>query len=210
MGRCPRTTSRSSCPRDNPLYGQRSNPTAKVTESPLNPIAPPADVEYPVVATTYRLTEHYLSGGMSRFDSWLNELQPAMFVEIGTELAQERGIEHGDWVLVRTPRSEIEARAMVTPRLHRLKIGGQYVHQIGVPIHFSFTGEVTGGQANELTPMVSEPNVKMHEGKSFMCDVRKGRLERASDKPTAKWAKRPQETPMAETPDQAQPEGRSA
>ena len=46
--------------------------------------------------------------------------------------------------------------------------------------------------------MVSEPNVKMHEGKSFMCDVRKGRLERASDKPTVQWAKRPQETPMAE------------
>ena len=197
-------------PAYNPLYGQQSNPTAKVTASPLNPVAPPAGVEYPVVATTYRLTEHYLSGGMSRFDSWLNELQPAMFVEIGIELAQERGIEHGDWVLVRTPRSEIEARAMVTPRLHRLQIAGQYVHQIGVPIHFSFTGEVTGGQANELTPMVSEPNVKMHEGKSFMCDVRKGRLEQASDKPTVKWAKRPKETPMAETPEQAQPEGRSA
>ena len=99
---------------------------------------------------------------------------------------------------------------MVTPRLHRLKISGQYVHQIGVPIHFSFTGEVTGGQANELTPMVSEPNVKMHEGKSFMCDVRKGRLGQLGDKPTVKWAKRPQETPMAETPEQAQPEGRSA
>ena len=64
-------------PGENPLYGQRINPTAKVAESPLNPIAPPADAEYPVVATTYRLTEHYLSGGMSRFDSWLNELQPA-------------------------------------------------------------------------------------------------------------------------------------
>jgi formate dehydrogenase major subunit len=194
----------------NPLYGQRANPTAKIEVSPLNPIAPPADPVYPVVATTYRLTEHYLSGGMSRFDSWLNELQPAMFVEIGTELAQERGIEHGDWVVVNTPRSEIEARAMVTPRLYMLKIEGKEVHQIGVPIHFSFTGEVTGGQANELTPMVSEPNVNMHEGKSFMCDVRKGRLAQPSDKPTVKWAKRPQEEPMADTPDQAQPEGRSA
>ena len=84
-------------PVDNPLYGQRSNPTAKVTESPLNPIAPPADAEYPVVATTYRLTEHYLSGGMSRFDSWLNELQPAMFVEI--EHRASAGARYRAWRL---------------------------------------------------------------------------------------------------------------
>ena len=37
---------------------------------------------------------------MSRFDSWLNELQPAMFVEMSPELAKERGIQHGDWVVV--------------------------------------------------------------------------------------------------------------
>jgi formate dehydrogenase major subunit len=186
------------------------NPTAKVVDSPLNPVAPPADPRYPVVATTYRLTEHYLSGGMSRFDSWLNELQPAMFVEISPQLARERGIENGDWVVVSSVRGEIEARALVTPRLHTLRIEGKVVHQIGVPIHFSFTGEVTGGQANELIPIVTEPNVSMHEGKSFMCDVRPGRLSQPMDKPTVRWARRPQEGPMPETPHQAQPEGGTA
>ncbi|MEO5953149.1 MAG: molybdopterin dinucleotide binding domain-containing protein, partial [Chloroflexia bacterium] len=197
-------------PGKNPLYGQRANPTAKVEKSPLNPISPPGDPEYPVIATTYRLTEHYLSGAMSRFDSWLNELQPAMFVEMDPQLARERGIEHGDWVIVSSPRGEIEARAMVTPRLHMLKIEGKDVHQIGVPIHFSYMGEVTGGQANELIPMVSEPNVQMHEGKSFMCDVRAGRLAQASDVPSVKWARRPQEGPMPETRHQSQPEGGTA
>jgi len=134
---------------------------------------------YPIVATTYRLTEHYLSGGMSRFDSWLNELQPAMFVEIGVELAEERGIENGDWVVISSPRGEIEARALVTPRLPLLQVEGKPLHQIGIPIHFSYTGEVTGGQANELIPIVTDPNVSMHEGKAFMCDVRKGRLPHA-------------------------------
>jgi formate dehydrogenase major subunit len=197
-------------PGANPLYRQRENPTAKVIDSPLNPIAPPADPRYPVVATTYRLTEHYLSGGMSRFDSWLNELQPAMFVELSPQLAQARGIEHGGWLVVSSPRGEIEARALVTPRLHTLKIEGKEVHQIGVPIHFSYTGEVTGGQANELIPIVTEPNVSMHEGKSFMCDVHPGRLSRPMDNPTIQWARRPQEGPMPETPHQAQPEGGSS
>jgi formate dehydrogenase major subunit len=195
---------------DNLLYPQQSNPTAKVEKSPLNPMALPVDPRYPIVATTYRLTEHYLSGGMSRFDSWLNELQPAMFVEMSPELAQERGIEHGDWIVINSPRGEIEARAMVTPRLHTLKVGGRVVHQVGVPIHFSYTGEVTGGQANELIPIVTDANVSMHEGKAFMCDVRQGRLSAASDVPTVEVAKRPTEEPMADTPQQAQPEGRSA
>ena len=57
----------------------------------MNPIAAPGDPAYPLIATTYRLTEHYLSGAMSRFDSWLGELQPEMFVEISPELAGERG-----------------------------------------------------------------------------------------------------------------------
>ena len=204
----------------NPLYAQSTNPTAKITDDPLNPVAPsPTDAnsksriqntKFPVVATTYRLTEHYLSGGMSRFDSWLNELQPAMFVEMSPELAAERGIAHGDWCVVSSPRGEIEARAMVTPRVQPLHMGAEIVHQIGVPIHFGYSGEVTGGQANELIPIITEPNVSMHEGKAFMCDVRKGRLPQPSDTPSVDVSKRPGEEPMAGTPHQAQPEGRTA
>lgn len=197
-------------PVPNPLYPQRDNPTAVVEANPLNPVAPPSDPQYPVVATTYRLTEHYLSGGMSRFDSWLNELQPAMFVEISPQLAEERGIEHGDWVVLTSPRGAIEARAMVTPRLHTLTIEGKKVHQVGLPIHFSYSGEVTGSQANELIPIVIEPNVSMHEGKSFVCQVAKGRLAAPSNIPSTPLAARPDDELMPDTPTQAQPEGRTA
>jgi formate dehydrogenase major subunit len=209
-------------PTRNPLYAQETNPTTKIPDVPLNPImaAPTTDdgnskfkiqnSKFPIVATTYRLTEHYLSGGMSRFDSWLNELQPAMFVEMSPELAAERGITHGDWVVIGSPRGEIEARAMVTPRLHTLTIQGERVHQIGVPIHFGYTGEVTGGQVNELIPIVIDTNVSMHEGKAFMCDVRKGRLSTPSDVPSVEVANRPTGEPAADTPHQAQPEGRTA
>jgi formate dehydrogenase major subunit len=200
-------------PIPNPLYPQDTNPTAFIPEHPLNPIIQNGEAltqpDYPIVATTYRLTEHYLSGGMSRFDSWLNELQPAMFVEIGVELAAEKGVENGDWVIISSPRGEIEARALVTPRLPLLQVEGKPLHQIGVPIHFSYTGEVTGGQANELIPIVTEPNVSMHEGKTFMCDIRKGRLPQPSDTPTRPFARRPTDEPMPDTPHQAQPEGRT-
>ena len=56
---------------------------------------------------------------MSRFNSWLNELQPEMFVELSPELAAERGIVHGGWLTVARRAARIEARAMVTRRLGR-------------------------------------------------------------------------------------------
>ena len=155
---------------------QKCNPTVRFFEGPLNHMAHTPTAEYPVVATTFRLTEHYLSGPMSRFNSWLNELQPEMFVELSPELAAERGIVHGGWLTVRSARGRIEARAMVTRRLRPLVIEGRVVHQIGLPFHWAFAGEVVGGNANDLTSLVADPNVSMHECKAFACQVQAGRL----------------------------------
>ncbi len=196
-------------PVSNALYKQRANPTVQYDQVPLNPIVPMSP-DYPIVLTTYRLTEHYLSGPMSRFDSWLNELQPAMFVEMSPECAAERGIAHGDWCVISSPRAAIEARAMVTPRLHTLRIQERTIHQVGLPIHFGYSGEVTGSSDNELTAMMSDPNVSMHESKAFSCQIRKGRLTQPSDVPSVPVAPRAQEAPMSGTPHQAQPEGRTA
>jgi formate dehydrogenase major subunit len=197
-------------PVPNALYAQQSNPTVLLDQVPLNSLAAPEDPDYPIVATTYRLTEHYLSGPMSRFDSWLNELQPEMFVEISPDLAAARGIVHGEWVIVTSKRGAIEARAMVTPRLHSLRIQGRTVHQIGLPIHFGWAGEVAGSQANDLTAILSDANVSMHEGKAFTCQVHAGRLAVRSDLTSTAVAPRPQSAPMADTNHQAQPEGRTA
>ena len=78
------------------------------------------------------------------------------------------------------------------------------------PYSSTLRREVTGGQANERIPIITEQNVSMHEGKTLMCQVRKGRLAEPSDKPTIPVAKRAQEEPMAGTPTEAQPEGRTA
>jgi formate dehydrogenase major subunit len=205
-------------PLGNLLYPkQASNPTVRLFEGPLNHIAHTPTAEYPVVATTFRLTEHYLSGPMSRFNSWLNELQPEMFVELSPELAAERGIEHGGWLTVQSARGRIEARAMVTRRLRPLLVEGRVIHQVGLPFHWAFAGEVVGGNANDLTALIADPNVSMHESKAFTCQVRAGRLGDPTSggtdfksvlrptKPPAPW---PTREPVPDTPAAAQPEGR--
>lgn len=194
-------------PVPNLLYTQQSNPTAIRPTGELNELAESLDERFPIVATTQRLTEHYLSGPMSRFDSWLNELQPEMFVELSPELATERGIEHRGWVVVTTRRGAIEARALVTRRIQPLLIDGRVVHQIGVPFHWGFAGETVGAIANDLTSIVLEPNVRIHEAKAFTCDVRAGRIDLVPETPTVPVAPRPTREKVPDTPKPSQPEG---
>jgi formate dehydrogenase major subunit len=192
----------------NLLYpGQRDNPTTRYFEGPLNPLARAATPEFPIVGCTFRLTEHYLSGPMSRFNGWLNELQPEMFVELSPELAEERGITHGGWLTVRSPRAVIEARAMVTRRIKPLRVEGRVVHQIGVPFHWGYAGESVGAVANDLTSLVADPNVSMHEGKVFVCQVHAGRRAGPPLRPTQPLAPWPTREPAPDTPPSAQPEG---
>ncbi len=169
----------AEAPIANPLYHRQSNPAARYyRDRPDNRLAAIGDERYPIVATTYRLTEHHLSGPMTRWLPWLNALQPALFVEMSPELAAERQIRHGDQVIISTPRGEIEARALVTRRLRPLRLNGRIVHQIGLPFHWGFQGKATGSITNDLTHMVLEPNVSIEEAKAFLCDVRPARGRR--------------------------------
>jgi formate dehydrogenase major subunit len=197
-------------PVGNLLYPKQvCSPTVRTFAGPLNRLAHTPTADYPVVATTFRLTEHYLSGPMSRFNSWLCELQPAMFVELSPELAAERGIVHGGWLTVMSARGRIEARAMVTRRLRPLLIEGRIVHQVGLPFHWAFAGEVVGGNANDLTSLVADPNVSMHESKAFACQVGAGRLNGDAPVPTVRSVLWPTRGPVPNTPVAAQPEGES-
>jgi len=157
----------------NPLYRQQSSPVLKYWKVEGNALAPVSDQRFPHIATTYRLTEHYLSGAMSRWNPWLTELQPEAFVEISPELALEKKIGNTDWVRVSTPRGSVRVKALVTRRMRAFTIGGQTVHHVGLPFHWGYQGLITGDAANELTALVAEPNVSIHEGKAFVCNVEK-------------------------------------
>jgi formate dehydrogenase major subunit len=193
----------------NTLVRQQSDPLTVVPADPMNPTAAPGDPAYPLIATTYRLTEHYLSGAMSRFDSWLCELQPEMFAEISPELAGERGVANGDWVVVSSPRGAIEARALVTARLKPVVVDGRPAHTVGLPIHWGYAGESVGAIVNNLSPLSLDPNADIHSAKSFVCQLRAGRLQHVRPPTPLPVAPVPfVADPIPDTPGAAQPAGR--
>jgi formate dehydrogenase major subunit len=168
-------------PVNNPFYRQQANPTRQVfrrKDNLSNPSAPEPHWEvFPYVFTTYRLTEHHTAGGMSRWLPYLAELQPEFFCEISPELAAERGLQHGGWATIVTARSAIEARVLVTDRMVPLRVGGNTVHQIGLPYHWGVGGNalVTGDSANDLLGVTLDPNVHIQESKVASCDIQPGR-----------------------------------
>ena len=166
----------------NPLYRQQCNPARERHPRAENPYqasdGEPGAARYPYVMTTYRLTEHHTAGGMSRTVPHLAELQPEMFCEVSPALAAERGLENGGWATIVTARTAIEARVLVTDRIAPLRIGDRTVHQVGLPYHFGFTGLATGDSANDLFPVVLDPNVHIQEVKAATCDIVAGRRPR--------------------------------
>ncbi len=165
-------------PVTNALYRVGRNPVAKTFNVVGNKYIDPGDPNFPVVISTYRLTEHHLTGVMSRWVPWLAALQPELFIEISPELAEERGIGNTEWVTVSTPRGAIECKALVTRRLRPFQIQGRTVHHAGMPWHWGYRGVVTGAVVNEISALIADPNVTIHEAKAFMCQVVRGRRAR--------------------------------
>jgi formate dehydrogenase major subunit len=112
---------------------------------------------------------------MSRWLPWLAELMPELFVEMSHELAEERGISNADWVTVVTARGEVEGRALVTRRMRPFVIDGRTYHEIGIPWHWGYMGLASGDVTNDISALVADPNVTIHEGKVFSCNIRLGR-----------------------------------
>ncbi len=161
---------------ENPLYGQQCNPARTEYRRRDNPYHRAwGDPRFPYAITTYRLTEHHTAGAMSRWLSWLSELQPEMFCEVSPELAREKNLENGGWATVSTARGEIECRVLVTERIKPLRLKRKTVHQIGLPYHWGSHGRSTGDAANELISFVADPNVLIQESKALTGNIEPGR-----------------------------------
>jgi formate dehydrogenase major subunit len=157
----------------NLMSGQFVNPTIKIFTGELDKHLT-CDPRFPFVGTTYRMTEHWQTGIMTRWQSWLVEAQPQMFVEISEELAQLRGIKNGEKVKVSSVRGEVECVAIVTTRFRPFKLGDITVHQVGMPWCFGWMVPKDGGEsANLLTPNVGDPNTMIPESKAFMVNITK-------------------------------------
>ncbi|HQJ09264.1 MAG TPA: molybdopterin dinucleotide binding domain-containing protein, partial [Deltaproteobacteria bacterium] len=131
--------------------------------------------EFPVICSTYRLSEHWQTGQMTRWLPWLTELVPNQFVEMSEEFAREMGITFGDKVRLTSARNieGIEAYAMITKRLKPFVIQGKKHHMVGITWHFGYKGLATGGNANDLTPFIGDSNTMIPEYKAFLVKVEK-------------------------------------
>jgi formate dehydrogenase major subunit len=175
-------------PQDSPvrnlLHRHQRDPARQLYEHEWNRYHPdpdePGGEVFPYAATTYRLTEHFTAGGMSRWTPYLAELQPEFFVEVSPELAAERGLEHAGWATIVSARGVVEARVMVTDRMTPLRVDGRVLHQIGMPYHWGPNGLARGDSMNELSSMALDPSSHIQEVKALTVDVRPGRRPRGA------------------------------
>jgi formate dehydrogenase major subunit len=168
-------------PIENPLHPQQSaSPVAFLYDQAAGrPNRFGTAKEFPYIATSYRLTEH--EHYVTQHVPLLVGLQPQPFVEIPWELGTKLGIQSGDRVRVKSQRGKLEVLALVTKRLGPLKVGGQKVYQVGIPIHWGFVGisaDADPGHgrywlANALTPFVGDANARTPEFKAFLVNIEK-------------------------------------
>jgi formate dehydrogenase major subunit len=162
----------AEAPIANPLHpAQSSNPAVKQFKTQYDKLGEAKD--YPIVCTTYRLTEHFHY--WTKNNAYSMELQPEFFIEIPEELAADKGIRNAEMVRVTSARGSIEGKALVTRRIKPMQVGGQKVYQIGFPIHWGFLGRGAqkGTLANLLTPSIVDPNSFTPEYKGFLVKLEK-------------------------------------
>jgi len=144
------------------------------------------DPRFPFICSTYRVSEHWQTGVLTRWCPWLAEMQPGMFVEVSKELAREKGIMNGDPCIVKSARGDVECTAIVTARFKPFSIDGNVIHEVGIPWHFGWITTVGrkydpgdkkpevytyGDAANLLTPTIGDANTMIPESKAFMVNV---------------------------------------
>jgi len=157
----------------NPFSSQLNSPVIKIFKSDLDKVAN-ASEEFPYVCTTYSCTEHWCSGALTRWQAWLLEMQPELYVEIGEQLARKLSIGNADWVYVSSARGKVKCRAMVTKRFVPFKVEGNTVHQVGLPFNYGWLYPEDGSDStNFLTPSVGDANTFCPEYKAFMVNVTK-------------------------------------
>jgi len=162
------------CPiAEHPFSKRLNNPAALIFAGEEKKRAV-CDPRYPFVCTSIRVTEHWQTGLMTRWQPWLVEAQPQIFCEMSAELAELKGIKNGEKVILENQRGELWAIAMVTNRLKPMNIMGTPTHLVAIPWHYGWIWPKDGGDsANLLTPSVGDANTGIPETKAFMVNVKK-------------------------------------
>ena len=161
-----------------PFSAQFNNPCYMKTSGEMDALAKPGDKRFPIVLTTYTVTEMWCGGAETRNTPNLLEAEPQLYVEMSHELAREKGIRNGDPVVIESARAKVEAIAMVTVRITPFKVEGQTVHLVGMPFCYGWTTKGVGDGTNRLTASIGDPNTGIPEFKALLVNVTKaGKLQ---------------------------------
>ncbi|MFC4004309.1 molybdopterin oxidoreductase family protein [Prauserella oleivorans] len=117
------------------------------------------DTEFPLVATTGRVLQHYQSGAQTRLVPELADAVPEACVEVHPDTAERAGLTDGDLAVVTSRRGEVTARVRCVTSMRP--------EVVFLPFHFP--GEQ---RANLLTNPALDPTSRMPEFK--VCAVRLG------------------------------------
>jgi assimilatory nitrate reductase catalytic subunit len=119
--------------------------------------AEPVDAEYPLLATTGRVLQHYQSGAQTRLVPELLSAVPEVYVEMHPDTAAAAGLDDGALARVISRRGEVRAPVRCVPSMRH--------DVVFLPFHFP------GAQrANLLTNPALDPTSRMPEFK--VCAVR--------------------------------------
>jgi assimilatory nitrate reductase catalytic subunit len=131
---------------------------AKMFAIPYQPPAEEPGGDFPFRLTTGRVVYQYLSGNQTRRLGFLNSQAPEPWVEIHPQAAERLGIKNDDIVRVRTPRSQMEVKALVVPTIRP--------DTLFIPYHYP-----NRQAANQLTNPAVDPTVKIPEYKACAATV---------------------------------------
>ncbi|WP_416413922.1 formate dehydrogenase subunit alpha [Pantoea sp. App145] len=136
------------------LYTEQFHfPDGKAKLHPLEwqPPMEQADEEYDLLLDNGRMLEHFQSTNQTGQGGRIMSLSPNWFVEISPELAEQRGLQQGDWVQLRSRRGELDVPVVVTKRVKG--------NVLFIPIHHGKPG-INGLTGEHHDPDVNTPAYK--------------------------------------------------
>lgn len=133
---------------------------ARFNLAPYSPPTEDIDAEYPVILTTGRTVNMFLSGNQTRRIGPLVDQYPEPLLELHPILAKKSGIADGDWVTVESRRGSLTVRCQMVTTIRP--------DTVFVPYHWA--GEKS---VNRVTIAAQDPISKIPEYKVCAVRIRK-------------------------------------
>ena len=149
-------------------YGYEPLPVFKECTESLVLLRRLAD-RYPLLLTTRRRKEYYVT--RSAAYSWVRELKPYPKLQIHPSVAQERGIQQGDMVIVETPRGSFQHQAELTKDIHPQVVNaawGWWLPEKEAPEKGSLETNVNAAMSYDPP---YDPEVGINRTQGVLCEV---------------------------------------